>query len=405
VSHNQSNKESFLIGAILCLLIGVPTVVFSIFYFSEKTFELAKVFIAALFIFVLLTSVLVIFRNKILKGLFNSTLKEVDKTKRDCSQIFSLINDGEISKAQEIGVNTINSIATYITWIQFKKWLLNISIGLIVAFSTLIGSSLLHKQNQYIKEQNKFFKEQIIQQQIQIKSQQAVDNQNIRRKAIEQIYDKTGLYSPRVKAEATKSFITTEKQIFSNTPNLLESKKRYVDLSGAILRDAWFQNSQLSFVNFNGADLYKSDFSNSTLRDMQFLNSNIEKGKFIAATLDSVTFNFCTADSIDLSHVIFKGEVVFKNCYLEHSTFLTSFTRSPLNKRPGKVTFENCDLRNANLNTLCDAADVKFMNCNIYKMKNNEMSPEKLVIGKSNYESPNFLRERIENKRRAFGLK
>jgi len=404
LSNRQSNRESFLIGAILCLLIGVPTVVFSIFYFSEKTFELAKVFIGALLIFVLLTSVVVIFRNQILQRLFSATLNEVDTTKANLEQLINLIKEGQHNKAQEKGVQAINSLASYYSWMQFKKWILNIAVGLIVAFSTLIGSSLLHKQNQYIKEQNAFFKEQITQQQTQIESQQEVDNQNIRSKAIEQIYDKTGLYSPRVKAEATKSFIATEKQIFQYTPNLLESKKRYVDLSGAILRDAWFQNSQLSLVNFNGADLYMSDFSNSTIRDVQFLDSNIEKGKFIAATLDSVTFSFCSADSIDLSHAIFKGEIVFKNCYLANSIFLTSFTRSPFNKKPGKVTFENCDLRNANLNTLCDAADVKFTNCNIYKMKNNEMSPEKLTIDKTNYGSPNFNRELIESKRRAFGL-
>lgn len=379
-------------------MLCTPIVISLISYFSDKSTTLVYILLTSLAATVVATSIIILFRDKILTSLFGQPLNELGEVSDNVVNAIDLITTGKIEQGKKETKIAVNSIISFLGWINYRKFVVASCLGLVVAFSTLIGTSLLHKQNQIILEQNEFFKEQIQQQQKQIAAQEKVENQNIRNTTIEKIYNTDEKFSPRVKAEAVKTYVEVEKLLFKHTPNLLESKKRYVNLSGAELNNAWLESSQLNQTNFGFAQLSNVRFNASNLQDVIYRGAILNGATFEGATLDSVSFSYCELDSSVFTASIFKHKCVFMNCRMPYADFAGALTSTPYDNIQGEIIFDGCDLRHSTMDAIFDGNNVTIKNSNIYGMRRMDMGPMKINFESNNYESENetdhFYKER-----------
>lgn len=92
-------------------------------------------------------------------------------------------------------------------------------------------------------------------------------------------------------------------------------KRRYIDLSGAVLPNANFSHADLSYANFEGTNL-----SGANLTMANLVGANLKKAKLCGASLALADLTDCDLTGCDLSGANL-NKTVFRNAELSATNF------------------------------------------------------------------------------------
>ena len=341
ISPARSRTETIFIVAVLSLAAGVPLALFGLYFFADHIATVASILISALVLFAII-GVLVV-RNR--EAVFDRLVGQLESA---ASQLLDpLINAAEgaanrdASRTRQQLTKFGRMAASQYYWMQTRRWIVTGAIGLVIAFAGLVGSSLLKRQNDLIRQQNTYFQEQIRQQQTQIEAQRQIANQTARDEAIQRIYGSAFSEDQRVRAEAVRSLVTVERANIELGSNTIPTD--FVNLANAPLAKAWLDSAKLAKVSFRNADLQGANLNSADLREASFRFARLNEATFIQATASEAAFGHTDAtsavfDNADLRKARF-GHVILTNASFRGADVAGAF-------------FQKCDLRNADLDEL-----------------------------------------------------
>ena len=328
---SRRRGELVVLVAVLALTAGVPVALYATYLYAETIHWAALFVICALLFSSMIGFAIVRYRERIFWSLFKTSVSSLDElTSNLRSSIWLLLDKQPNEAGEEIELLLRKALSQYV-WIQTRKWMVVTSTGLFIAFSALAGSALLKQQNDLIFEQNQYFQEQI-------KLQQEAVNQVTRSEAISIIYGTDSVASPRIKAEAVRSFVIVERIRISRGENTLPTE--YINLHDADLSEAWLDSADLRQVSFRGSTLRKTNFNSTQLSGAVFRFADVSGAYFMNTQADQVQFMFS-----DLTGAIFSQAVLTEANF--NQTILKGATIS------GDVrgaSFYKANMENASLN-------------------------------------------------------
>ncbi len=327
----------FLISA-LTLVAGVPTALYTIYYFADSVELVATLVLLAILIVCLLGILVVRFRDRIIAYIFKVPADAAKAFADEASDTVESYLTGSNEDAREHLAGLMNTVAARYTWIQTRRWIMAAATGLLLGFAGLVGSALLKQQNDLILDQNRFFQRQIEQQRVQLELQQSVANQTVRSEAIRRIYGPEFKDTPRVKAEAVRSLVAVERVNIEAGVNTLPTD--FINLHDAELDNAWldsadlrkisFRGSKLSKANFNVADLEETVFRFADLKGATFIRSKMPNGHLMFSDAEGAVFSNAMLNGTNINQTNLKGALL-NNVDVTDATFF-------------KVNLEDADL-------------------------------------------------------------
>ena len=354
--NNSEPGKLFLVFA-LSLSFGVPITLFTVYYFAESTKYLVAFLLILLATVTLVGLILALFWKPIARNIFHRPVSTVADALEPLVEAVGGIADSDIPAAQGKLREFSESAASIYSWLITRQWALSGALGLLLAFSALVGSALLKQQNDLITEQNQFFRQQIDQQQLQIQAQQTLANQTTRNEAINRIYGAAFSDSPRVRAEAVRSLVAVERVLIASGSNTLPSD--YINLHSANLRDAWLSNADLRNISFRKADLTGANLSAADLSGSVFRFAILEGTDVISANGEEAQFAFVRGKGSTFSSTNLTG------ANLNQSDFSNSdFSGSDfMNASVFKVDFSGADLGGIeNWESITDISETNIFN-------------------------------------------
>jgi uncharacterized protein YjbI with pentapeptide repeats len=362
----SERTEIIFLAVMLTLAAGVPIALYSIYFFAESVEILAAVGAIALVLVAIIGVVCVKFRHQLLQTLFGASINVVKSVADPVANAISSFADGNAEEAGAGVREAARGVAAHYVWVKSRQWIVAAATGLLIGFAGIVGSALLKKQNDLILDQNRFFQQQIEQQQLQLELQQSVSNQQVRSEAIRRIYGPEFQSTPRVKAEAVRSLIVVERVRIASGDNTLATD--YLNLHNADLKNAWLENSDLENVSFRGSDLTSANFSASSLKNSVFRHTELQAAAFIGSSADNTVFAFCFGIGAVFSNADLTGAAI-NQCDMSSS----SFSGANLSD----ASFYNVNLKGANFQGVENwRAISSFEGSNIFEIRN---APEGFV--------------------------
>lgn len=294
----------FLIAA-LSLVAGVPTALYTIYYFADSIELVATLVLMAILIVCLAGFLVVRYRDRIIAYVFKVPSNIADAFSDDASKAIESYVDGKTSEARTHMSGLVNTVVAHYTWIQTRRWIMAAATGLLLGFAGLVGSALLKQQNDLILDQNSFFQRQIEQQGRQLELQQSVANQTVRSEAIRRIYGPEFTNTPRVKAEAVRSLVAVERVNIAAGENTLPTD--YINLHDAALSEAWLDSADLRKISFRGAELKKANFNMADLRESVFRFSDVQGATFISSNIEGGQIMFSNGQGAVFSNAVLRN--------------------------------------------------------------------------------------------------
>jgi len=292
--NNKEPGKVFLVVA-LTLAAGVPLALFTVYYFAASTKYLTAFLLILLIVVSIIGVVLAVYWRKIAEYVLNKPVVTVSTALHPLMNAVEFVGQNKYDDAKQELKTFSESASGIYSWILTRQWILSGSIGLLLGFSALVGSALLKQQNDLITEQNQFFRQQIDQQQTQIKAQQDLANQTIRNEAINRIYGAAHANSPRVRAEAVRSLVAVERVLIESGINTLPTD--FINLTGANLTDAWLTNADLRKLFFRKADMKRANLSSADTEGSVFRYSDLKGADFLYTKAKDTIFAFVHAQN------------------------------------------------------------------------------------------------------------
>lgn len=386
------SKELFVLGVALALLVGVPIVIFSIYYFADNVTSLVMAILFALCFIVFSSFIIVIYRNKILKWLYGTTLKDLTEIADNGVDSFEKFSVGNIKEGRLEAKKTISSFAAYVSWLRFRNWVINLSIGLIVAFSTLIGTSLLHQQNKIIRKQNTFFQEQILRDRITSSSQI--------------VFAPNKSFSPARKSAALFEMVSSFKALQpEKNVNLSGANLAGCDLSNTDVSNLIFRDVDLRGVNFKNANLENSQFNNCDFSPFEtkgwstsdrilysdFRYANLSNVSMISSNLFVSDFSYANFSGFEISSIILaSGE----SSGVSQKGSNTNIFPYPLLLEPKNISEETLSILTSEYGAITNTESLKNHIDNINKMKRSSDQETLLLYANMN---PKLYEQRLKH--------
>lgn len=386
---SSDRPEIVFLAVVLTLSAGVPLALYSIYFFAESVETLAAIGVVALVIVAIAGILAAKYRKRIALRFFGAPLKVANSIAEPAAQAISNLAFGQSDKAEANIKDAARGLAAHYSWVQTRRWIIAAATGLLIGFAGIVGSALLKKQNDLILDQNRFFRQQIEQQQVQLELQQSVANQQVRSEAIRRIYGPEFQSTPRVKAEAVRSLVVVERARIASGDNTLATD--YLNLHEADLRDAWLENSDLERVSFRGTNISGGNFSASSLSESVFRFTDFEGAAFVSSKLDQTLFAFCFGGASVFSGADLTG-ATFNQCDLAASTFS--------NANLSQASFLQVNLRDVDFQGVENwQTIVSIEGSNVFGIRNPPDGFEKWALTNGAVSEPNALsglRQRAE---------
>lgn len=307
-------KDKVFLSSIVTLLVGVPLMIYTIEFFSDDITSLLLIIVLSGLIIAVLFLIILKFREEILNYIFKSSKISVDETIEPLIISISKIASKE-KEDQKIALESfkdfIRSLGSRYAWISFRRFLVSILVGTLLAFIGLISAHLLIKQNEILLSQNDFLKQQVVSQAINT--------------AFDDIYSNL----PEGKREqAVHDYLRLLKEQSSERriANLRNADLENFKIRDWIFNSVDFSKANLSHCDAVGAKFVNADFSNAKFSNGGFSNTYEDTLWFLSAFFDEMDrklslekrfmgaeFHDCTFDFTNMSYVNFSG-ASFINC-------------------------------------------------------------------------------------------
>jgi uncharacterized protein YjbI with pentapeptide repeats len=273
---NKRNRiEHFFLGVVITLLAGVPLTILSIYFFAENVTSLAVSILLGILIFAALFTLLVIFRKRVSKRFFGTSKTSLEEAASATFETINHIVSGEKDEALSKSEEATTVIASYYSWVKLRGWMINVIIGMVAGFGTLMASALLYKQNDLIETQNKLLLETNKKNFEFINNQSKIFNQE-RKITTAKILDDS-LSPAIIRSEAVEEFFGLKKR---------EVKDYYDQMLGSN-----YQGFELSDVTNIKADFSRLTFYQCNFSNAHFDLCNFRGTQFYDCNMEGVTFN------------------------------------------------------------------------------------------------------------------
>jgi len=354
---SKGNKINLLIGIAIGLSIGIPIT----FYSLDKTIRNYKIVVGIILSIVLVLSlllfILLIAKKSILKRVFNIEEANIETISSDLiSTISPLISENyaPIVKSSE---TIIKQIAVYLAYTKTRNWILGIIVSLVAGYAGYLGTVLLIRQNQLIKEQT-FLIESSRRSAIIFELSSILDKID---EEIDLFEKDTSKLPPYLLSSRLESRIVALSKSFRpyyylngteliNRPQSPERGQLLISLLDSDIET----NNLFNKCDFSFADLESVDFEKVNLKRINLNFANLKN-----ANLQSIKFDTIFAMITDFSGANLIGSE-FNNCFLNNASFIncafyrTKFERCILN---------NADFSNANMKAT-NFEEASLNNCN-----------------------------------------
>ncbi len=178
---------------------------------------------------------------------------------------------GEVDAAGEAAAVAARRMASLVTWVRMRHWIVVSMLSLLIAFATLVGEALIYEQNALIEKQNAYFQEQ----NRQMEQTHLLDR---RARLRLELFDARPCPGPdpgpeplcpavRIRAEAAKQLVVVARRLGAGVANAKGADLTSARLFGADLRDADLHRSDLRWADLRGADLRGAKLDSADLRD------------------------------------------------------------------------------------------------------------------------------------------
>ncbi len=158
-------------------------------------------------------------------------------------------------------------LASLVSWVRMRHWIVVSLLSLLIAFATLVGEALIFEQNALIEKQNAYFEAQ----NQQMERSHLLDRQARLRL---ELFDARPCPGPdpgpeplcpavRIRAEAAKQLVFVARRLDVEAGADLTSAR----LFGANLRGADLHRADLRWADLRGADLREAKLDAADLRD------------------------------------------------------------------------------------------------------------------------------------------
>ena len=160
VKVRNKRLELISVGVFLGFVCGMPIGLGFFAGISEHIQTFIVYTVSILFSLSVLIFLIYLFRDRIFKRIGI----ELSKTPKELSD--NIANIIVAHKSQELDVvkkessQFLETLISFAVWHKLRNWLFNMVIGILVAFSGLVGSALLYQQNRTLEEQTDWFKTQ-----------------------------------------------------------------------------------------------------------------------------------------------------------------------------------------------------------------------------------------------------
>ncbi len=136
------------------IIISIPFVIFGTSYFSDNITTLAVITITAVIISSVLSLTVLVKREWILKKIYGTAKTEIDDIVTSVKTLMHDILTKETGEYVHSAESIIRKISARYTWVTTRKWMVNVTIGILAVFAGLAGSALIFKQNTLLNKQN-----------------------------------------------------------------------------------------------------------------------------------------------------------------------------------------------------------------------------------------------------------
>lgn len=172
---------------------------------------------------------------------------------------------GDADAAGEAAALAARRMASLVSWVRMRHWIVVSMLSLLIAFATLVGEALVFEQNALIEKQNAYFQEQ----NSQMERTHLLDRRARLRLELFDARPCPGddpgpeplCPAVRIRAEAAKQLVHVARRL-KGTADLTSAQ-----LFGASLRAADLHAADLRWADLRGADLRGAKLDSADLRD------------------------------------------------------------------------------------------------------------------------------------------
>ncbi len=152
--------ELLVVGVILGFVCGMPI---GLGLFADAADHIQGLFtltISFLIAFSVLIFITYLFKDKIFKWLSMKILKVPHEMASEFTNTILAIHEKDKISIESSATKLAEMTVSYLAWFRLRRWLFNLLIGVILAFTGLAGSALLYQQNKILVKQEQWFTQQ-----------------------------------------------------------------------------------------------------------------------------------------------------------------------------------------------------------------------------------------------------
>lgn len=246
----QNSKRKTDIGivfltVVVTLAFGVPLSIWGAFQIAKESESLVTILVILGIPLLLICVLIIAYRHQILQFIFKSYHKKIEDISGHFAKSLGHSASFEYGKANQEFEKGVRAIAAWYSWTRTRNWMFQTGLLFFGGFATLLGSSLILKQNELIEKQTEMF---------------ATQDSISRYEKIKDL-----VFNDDIRGGQREDALKIYTSIQPSGNNFAQLSLRDLQLSNMSLRGANFRKSILQNTSFSGAILITPFFQKLSL--------------------------------------------------------------------------------------------------------------------------------------------